>query len=144
MQETELDTFVKKAKNMHIIDDELYFVIDERIIASTYRKRTRRSCTGNVDGKNYLYLLTLYWISKFKNDPNLSEQDKIQMKDKLVFRVSSEASEESTHWISFLKLTLCLIKIWVCNNRRWKIAIVDEFTGRVLPGQRSAMVFIKQ
>ncbi len=75
-------------------------------------------------------------ISKFENDPNLSEQEKIQKKD-LLYSKYSEASERIHTLHQLLKAyTLFDKDVEYVITEDGKIAIVDEFTGRVLPGRR--------
>jgi len=75
-------------------------------------------------------------ISKFENDPNLSDQEKIQKKD-LLYSKYSEASERIHTLNQLLKAyTLFDKDVEYVITEDGKIAIVDEFTGRVLPGRR--------
>ncbi len=87
--------------------------------------------------KNFSYLPDLGTeISKFENDPNLSEQEKIQKKD-LLYSKYSEASERIHTLHQLLKAyTLFDKDVEYVITEDGKIAIVDEFTGRVLPGRR--------
>ena len=138
MQDTEMEYLREKAKNMHIIDDELYFVIDEKNNSIDLTEKGREDLAqGSGMEKDYFVLIDLGTeISKFENDPNLSEQDKIQMKDKLYSRYS-EASERIHTLNQLLKAyTLFDKDVEYVITEDGKIAIVDEFTGRVLPGRR--------
>ena len=138
MQETELEYLREKAKNMYIIDDELYFVIDEKNNTIDLTEKGREDLAqGSGMEKDYFVLIDLGTeISKFENDPNLSEQEKIQMKDKLYSRYS-EASERIHTLNQLLKAyTLFDKDVEYVVTEDGKIAIVDEFTGRILPGRR--------
>ena len=138
MQDTEMEYLREKAKNMHIIDDELYFVIDEKNNSIDLTEKGREELAqGSGMEKDYFVLIDLGTeISKFENDPNLSDQEKIQMKDKLYSRYS-EASERIHTLNQLLKAyTLFDKDVEYVITEDGKIAIVDEFTGRVLPGRR--------
>jgi len=138
MQETEMEYLREKAKNMYIIDDELYFVIDEKNNSIDLTEKGREELAqGSGMEKDYFVLIDLGTeISKFENDPNLSDQEKIQMKDKLYSRYS-EASERIHTLHQLLKAyTLFDKDVEYVVTEDGKIAIVDEFTGRVLPGRR--------
>ncbi|NWG29022.1 MAG: preprotein translocase subunit SecA [Ignavibacteriaceae bacterium] len=138
MQETELEYLREKAKNMHIIDDELYFVIDEKNNSIDLTEKGREELAqGSGMEKEYFVLPDLGTeISKFENDPNLTDQEKIQMKDKLYSRYS-EASERIHTLHQLLKAyTLFDKDVEYVVTEDGKIAIVDEFTGRILPGRR--------
>lgn len=138
MQETELEYLREKAKNMYIIDDELYFVIDEKNNSIDLTEKGREELAqGSGMEKEYFVLIDLGTeISKFENDPNLSEQEKIQKKDVLYSRYS-EASERIHTLNQLLKAyTLFDKDVEYVITEDGKIAIVDEFTGRILPGRR--------
>ena len=72
----------EKAKNMYIIDDELYFVIDEKNNQIDLTEKGREELAqGSGMEKEYFVLPDLGTeISKFENDPNLSDQEKIKKK----------------------------------------------------------------
>ena len=138
MQETELEYLREKAKNMYIIDDELYFVIDEKNNSIDLTEKGREELAqGSGMEKDFFVLPDLGTeISKFENDPNLSDQEKIQKKDQLYSKYS-EASERIHTLHQLLKAyTLFDKDVEYVVTEDGKIAIVDEFTGRVLPGRR--------
>jgi preprotein translocase subunit SecA len=138
MQETELEYLREKAKNMHIIDDELYFVIDEKNNSIDLTEKGREELAqGSGMEKEFFVLPDLGTeISKFENDPNLSEQEKIQKKD-VLYSKYSEASERIHTLHQLLKAyTLFDKDVEYVVTEDGKIAIVDEFTGRILPGRR--------
>jgi preprotein translocase subunit SecA len=138
MQDTELEYLREKAKNMHIIDDELYFVIDEKnnTIELTDKGRDELAQGTGLE-KEYFILPDLGTeISKFEHDPNMSEEEKIKRKDAL-YSHYSEASDRIHTLNQLLKAyTLFDKDVEYVVTDEGKIAIVDEFTGRVLPGRR--------
>ncbi|MCW9096248.1 MAG: DEAD/DEAH box helicase, partial [Ignavibacteriaceae bacterium] len=138
MQDTELEYLREKAKNMHIIDDELYFVIDEKnnTIELTDKGRDELAQGTGLE-KEYFILPDLGTeISKFEHDPNMSEEEKIKRKDAL-YSHYSEASDRIHTLNQLLKAyTLFDKDVEYVVTEDGKIAIVDEFTGRVLPGRR--------
>ncbi|TDJ53728.1 MAG: preprotein translocase subunit SecA [Ignavibacteria bacterium] len=138
MEKTELDYLREKAKNMYIIDDELYFVIDERNNTIDLTEKGREELAkGSREGKEYFVLPDLGTeISKFENDTDLSEQEKLKKKD-VLYHHYSEASDRIHTLHQLLKAyTLFQIDDEYVVTEDGKIAIVDEFTGRVLPGRR--------
>ena len=138
MQSTEMEYLREQAKNMYIVDDELYFVIDEKnnTIDITDKGREELSKGSGME-KEYFILPDLGMeISKFENDTNLSEEEKIKKKDALYNRYSE--SSDRIHTINQLLKAYTLFEKddeYVITEDG-KIAIVDEFTGRVLPGRR--------
>ncbi|GAB4292282.1 MAG: preprotein translocase subunit SecA [Ignavibacteriaceae bacterium] len=138
MQSTEMEFLREKAKNMHLIDDELYFVIDERSNQIDLTEKGREELAkGSGFEKDFFVLPDLGTeVSKFENDPELSEQEKIRKKDELYSKYS-EASDRIHTIHQLLKAyTLFEKDVEYVITEEGKIAIVDEFTGRVLPGRR--------
>ncbi|MFI5237740.1 MAG: preprotein translocase subunit SecA, partial [Ignavibacteriales bacterium] len=138
MLDTELDYLREKAKNLHIIDDELYFVIDERHNSIDLTEKGREELAqGSGMEKDFFILPDLGTeISKFENDPSLTEQEKIHKKDAL-YKKYSEASDRIHTLHQLLKAyTLFDKDVEYVVTEDGKIAIVDEFTGRILPGRR--------
>jgi preprotein translocase subunit SecA len=138
LQDTEMEYLREKAKNMYIIDDELYFVIDEKNNTIDLTDKGREELAqGSGMEKNYFILPDLGTeISKFENDSSLDEQALVRKKDEL-YATYSEASDR-IHTIHQLLKAYTLFEKddeYVVTDDG-KIAIVDEFTGRVLPGRR--------
>ncbi len=138
MLDTELDYLREKSKNMYIIDDELFFVIDEKnnTIDLTEKGRVELA-QGTGMEKNYFILPDLGTeVSKFENDASIDEKEKVRLKDELYSRYS--AASDRIHTIHQLLKAYTLFEKddeYVITEDG-KIAIVDEFTGRVLPGRR--------
>ncbi len=138
MQQTEMDFLREQAKRMHEIDDELFFVIDEKNNTIDITEKGREELAKNsTEGKEYFVLPDLGMeISKFENDESLSPDEKIKKKDAL-YHLYSERSDR-IHTIHQLLKAYALFEKddeYVITEEG-KIAIVDEFTGRVLPGRR--------
>lgn len=138
MQEVELEFLREKGKNMYIIDDELYFVIDERNHSiDTTEKGREELAKGSGIEKEYFVLPDLGTeISKFENDPDLSPEEKVKRKDALYQKYS--IASERIHTINQLLRAYSLFEKddQYVITEEGKIAIVDEFTGRILPGRR--------
>ena len=138
MQTTELEFLREKAKNMHVIDDEIYFVIDEKNNTIDLTDKGREELAkGSGMEKEFFILPDLGTeVSKFENDPSISEEEKINRKDAL-YKKYSESSDR-IHTINQLLKAYTLFEkdVEYVITEEGKIAIVDEFTGRVLPGRR--------
>jgi len=138
LQSTEMEFLREKAKNMHIIDDELYFVIDEKNNTIDLTEKGREELAkGSGMGKNFFILPDLGTeISKLENDETLSSEEKIKQKD-ILYHNYSESSDRIHTIHQLLKAyTLFEKDDEYVVTEDGKIAIVDEFTGRVLPGRR--------
>ncbi len=135
---TEMDYLREQAKHMHIIDDELYFVIDEKNNTIELTDKGREELArGSGNESEYFVLPDLGTeVSKFENDVTLSEEEKVKKKDHL-YKKYSEASDRIHTIHQLLKAyTLFEKDDEYVITEDGKIAIVDEFTGRVLPGRR--------
>ena len=138
MQHTELEYLREKGKNMHIIDEELYFVIDEKSNQIDITEKGREELArGSGIEKEYFVLPDLgFEISKFENDDSISLEEKLKRKD-VLYKKYSEASDRIHTINQILKAyTLFEKDVEYVVTDEGKIAIVDEFTGRVLPGRR--------
>ncbi len=138
MQSTELEFLREKGKRMPEIDDELYFVIEEKNNQIDITEKGREELAkGAPEGPDFFVLPDLGTeISKFENDPSINDNEKIKKKDEL-YKLYSERSDR-IHTINQLLKAYCLFEKddeYVITEDG-KIAIVDEFTGRVLPGRR--------
>jgi preprotein translocase subunit SecA len=138
VQQTELEYLREKGKNMHIIDEELYFVIDEKGNQIDITEKGREELAkGSGMEKEYFVLPDLgFEISKFENDETLALEEKVKRKD-VLYKKYSEASDR-IHTINQLLKAYTLFEkdVEYVITEEGKIAIVDEFTGRVLPGRR--------
>ncbi len=138
MQDTEMEFLREKAKNMHIIDDELYFAIDEKNNTIDITEKGREELAqGSGMEKDYFVLPDLGTeISHLENDPSLSEEEKIKKKDALYAKYSESSDRIHTIHQLLKAYTLFEKDDEYVITEDGKIAIVDEFTGRVLPGRR--------
>ena len=137
-QSTEMEYLREKGKNMHIIDDELYFVIDEKSNQIDLTEKGREELArGSGFEKEYFVLPDLgYEISKFENDETMTLEEKVKRKE-VLYKKYSEASDRIHTLNQLLKAyTLFEKDVEYVVTDEGKIAIVDEFTGRVLPGRR--------
>jgi len=138
MQQTELEYLREKGRYMHIIDDELYFVIDEKNNTIELTEKGREELArGTKEDKEFFVLPDLGTeISKLENDPSLTPEEKIRKKDEL-YNLYAERSDRIHTLHQLLKAyTLFEKDDEYVVTPEGKIAIVDEFTGRILPGRR--------
>jgi len=138
MQQTELDFLRDNAKRMPEIDEELYFAIDEKQNQIDLTEKGREELSaGSSEGKEFFVLLDLGTeISKIENDPSMTPADVLKRKDEL-YHIYSERSDRIHTLNQLLKAyTLFEKDDEYVITEDGKIAIVDEFTGRVLPGRR--------
>ncbi|MFC2085065.1 preprotein translocase subunit SecA, partial [Bacteroidota bacterium] len=138
LQTTELEYLRDNAKRMPEIDEELYFAIEEKQNQINLTEKGREELAqGSPEGKEFFVLPDLGTeIIKIDNDESLSSDSKLGEKDKL-YHLYSERSDR-IHTINQLLRAYSLFTKddeYVITEDG-KIAIVDEFTGRILPGRR--------
>jgi preprotein translocase subunit SecA len=138
LQQTELEFLRENAKRMPEIDEELYYAIEERQNQIDLTEKGREELAlGSREGKDFFVIPDLGTeISKIENDNSISLEDKIKKKDEL-YHLYSERSDV-IHTINQLLKAYTLFEKddeYVVTEDG-KIAIVDEFTGRILPGRR--------
>ena len=138
LQKTELEFLRENAKHMPEIDEELYFSIEERNNSIDLTEKGREElAAGSQEVKQFFVLPDLGTeISKIETDESISIEDKLALKDAL-YKTYSERSEKIHTLNQLLKAyTLFEKDNEYVVSEDGKIAIVDEFTGRVLPGRR--------
>jgi preprotein translocase subunit SecA len=136
MHQTEIEYLRDNAKRLHEIDDELYFAIDEKNHTIDLTEKGREYLTAGNEDKDFFVLPDMGTeISNLENNDSLSLQDKQRKKDELAELYSRRS--DSLHTVQQLLRAYSLyekdVEYVVQDN---KVLIVDEFTGRVLPGRR--------
>ena len=122
-------------KNMHIIDDELYFVIDEK------------QHTNDITEKGMAFLASMGEDPKFYQLPdvglqiaelekeNLNKEEKLARKDDIMRDFAAQS--DRVHTVNQLLKAYTLfekdVEYVVVEN---KVKIVDEQTGRIMEGRR--------
>ncbi len=138
MQQTELEFLRENAKRMPEIDEELYFAIEERNNQIDLTEKGREElAVGSSEGKELFVIPDLGTeISKLENDSSFTVEDRLRKKDEL-YHLYSERSDR-IHTLNQLLKAYSLFEkdVEYVITEEGKIAIVDEFTGRVLPGRR--------
>ncbi len=122
-------------KNMHIIDDELFFVIDEKLNSVDIMDKGIDLVSINAEQKKLFIIPDVGAGIAELEKQNLSSQERIEAKNEL-YREFSIASER-LHTIQQLMKAYTLfekdIEYVIMEN---KIKIVDEQTGRIMEGRR--------
>ncbi|MEW6507827.1 MAG: preprotein translocase subunit SecA [Bacteroidota bacterium] len=138
MHQTELEFLKENAKRMPEIDEELYFAIEERNNQIDLTEKGREElASGSREGKEFFVLPDLGTeISKIENDNTLTVEEKLRKKDEL-YHIYTERSDV-IHTLNQLLKAYSLFEkdVEYVITEDGKIAIVDEFTGRILPGRR--------
>jgi len=136
MQETELFYMREQNKRMGEINDELYYVVDEKNHQIDITDKGRAMLViGDEDPDMYVIPDIAAELSKIEGDTTLTPAEK-QRKIDEVHLLFAERSDK-IHTISQLLMAYSLYEKdvdYVVQDG--KVQIVDEFTGRILEGRR--------
>ena len=135
MQKTEGFYLQEQQKNMHIIDDELYFVLDEKLHSVDLTEKGIDELTKAYNDSSFFILPDVGSEIAELERSELSNDEKLIKKSELL-RNFSEKSER-LHTVQQLLKAYTLfekdVDYVIMDN---KIKIVDEQTGRIMEGRR--------
>ncbi len=135
LQKTENFYMQDNNREMHIIDSDLYFVIDEKNNSVELTEKGLENLSESIEDKNFFVLPDIGTeISKIENQ-NLKPEDEAEKKNKLFqdFSVKSERIHTMNQLFKAYTLFEKDTEYVVMNN---KVLIVDEQTGRIMDGRR--------
>jgi len=133
LQETE-SRFMKD-KKLHEIDEKLYFAIDERE-SSTNISEMGQEIIIKRESKNFFQLPDLsIALQEIEKDNSLSSREKIVQKE-AIERDYAEKSERIHAANQLIKAYTLFEKDVEYIVKQGRVVIVDEFTGRLMPGRR--------
>ena len=135
MHKTESFYMQNKNENMHIIDDELYFVIDEKLNTVDLTEKGIDTLTSAYNTPDFFILPDVGSEIAELEHSNLSNDEKVLRKAELM-RNFGEKSER-LHTVHQLLKAYTLfekdVDYVIIDN---KVKIVDEQTGRIMEGRR--------
>jgi preprotein translocase subunit SecA len=135
MQKTENFYMAEQSKNMHIIDDELFFVIDEKNNTIDLSEKGIDLVSANLEDNRFFILPDIGTEISELERSSLSEAERIKKKSELL--QDYEIKSDRVHTVNQLLKAYALfekdVEYIIVEN---KIKIVDEQTGRVLEGRR--------
>jgi preprotein translocase subunit SecA len=122
-------------RNMHIVDSELYFIIDEKNNSVDLTQKGLGLMTGAAEDPNFFVLPDISTSLSMIEKNSTSDDDKASAKAELLQEYSQKA--DRIHTVQQLLKAYTLfdkdIEYLVVDG---KVKIVDEQTGRVLDGRR--------
>ncbi len=135
MQKTEGFYLQEQAKNMHIIDDELYFVIDEKLNSVELTEKGIDLLTASYNDPNFFILPDVGAEIAEIERQELDEEKKLDKKSELIqnFGIKSERLHTVHQLLKAYTLFEKDVEYVIIEN---KIKIVDEQTGRIMEGRR--------
>src|SRR5690554_6379800 len=135
MLKTEAFYMQEQMRNMHLVTDPLYFIIDEKLHSIELTDKGIDLLTGKSDDPQFFILPDIAsQLSELEN-ANMSDDEKAAKKDELLQNYAIKS--ERVHTINQLLKAYTLFEkddeYVVIDN---KVKIVDEQTGRVMEGRR--------
>ncbi|KAA3645139.1 MAG: preprotein translocase subunit SecA [Bacteroidetes bacterium] len=134
LQKTENFYMQDQSKEMHLVDAELYFVIDEKNNSIELTEKGIELISGSEDKEFFILPDINMELSKIDSS-NKVDEEKIAEKDKIIQEYSIKA--ERIHTVNQLLKAYTLFEkdteYVIMDN---KVKIVDEQTGRIMEGRR--------
>jgi len=124
------------SKNMHLVTDELYFIIEEKQNSVELTDKGIDILSQNNSDQGFFILPDVgAKIADIQNDNSISESDKVAKKDLLMqdFAIKSERVHTVNQLLKAYTMFEKDIEYVVIEN---KVKIVDEQTGRIMEGRR--------
>lgn len=122
-------------KNMHLVTDDLYFVIDEKLNSIELTDKGFDLLASSNSDPNFFVIPDLASELSTLDKENLSEKEKLKKKEDLLrdFSIKSERIHTINQLLKAYTLFEKDVEYVVIDN---KVKIVDEQTGRIMEGRR--------
>ncbi len=136
MQKTENYYMQEQSKNMHLVDEPLYFTIDEKNNqVDLTEKGSDFLAKGNEDSNFFILDDITETIMEIDADESVADNEKVTLKDEAYRTYSIKA--ERLHSVSQLLKAFALFEKDVDYVvLEGQVKIVDEQTGRIMEGRR--------
>ena len=135
LRKTENFYMQDQSKEMHLVDAELFFIIDEKTNSVELTEKGVDLITGSGDDAKFFVMPDIGMEVAEIEKSNLPDAEKAAEKDKMIQNYSVKA--ERIHTINQLLKAYGMFEIdveyVVMDN---KVKIVDEQTGRIMDGRR--------
>ncbi|MCX6271156.1 MAG: preprotein translocase subunit SecA [Bacteroidetes bacterium] len=135
LQKTENFYMAEQSKNMHLIDDELFFVIDEKNNTIDLSEQGIDLITESYEDSKFYIIPDIGAVLAALEKMKLPEVQKIEKKTVMMqdYSVKSERIHTVNQLLRAYALFELDVEYVIIEN---KIKIVDEQTGRILEGRR--------
>jgi len=135
LQKTENQFMQEQGKHMHIIDDELFFVIDEKANSIELKDKGLDLISDQIEDKHFFIMPDIGIMLSAVDKSDSTEQEKTTEKNKITQEYSLKV--ERLHTMQQLLKAYTLFEketeYVVMDNA---VKIVDESTGRIMEGRR--------
>ena len=135
LQKTENHYMQEQGKHMHVVDDELFFVIDEKANSIELKDKGIDLISQSIEDKDFFVMPDLGSLLAGVDQISGTDQEKAQAKTKVTQEYSIKV--ERLHTMQQLLKAFTLFekeKDYVVMDNAVKI--VDESTGRIMDGRR--------
>lgn len=135
LQKTENTYMQEQGKNMHIIDDELFFVIDEKTNAVELKDKGIALISKSLSDKDFFVLEDIGALFAELENQGLSTKDEASQRNQITqeYSVKVERLHTMQQLIKAFTLFEKDVDYVVMDSA---VKIVDEQTGRVMDGRR--------
>ena len=125
----------EKSKNMHIVDEDLFFVIDEKNNSIELTDKGIDVMTGNSEDKDFFIMPDVGGEISNLDNSSIPEEEKDAKREILMrdFSIKSERIHTVNQLLKAYTLFEKDVEYVVMDN---KVKIVDEQTGRIMDGRR--------
>ena len=135
LQETENFYLQDQGKQMHIVDDALFFVIEEKNNSVDLTEKGLELISKSVENKEFFLMPDLSSLLSSIDNSEVSESDKLSQKEAIMDDYTIKT--ERLHTIDKLLKAYCMfekdVEYVLMDNQ---VKIVDEQTGRIMDGRR--------
>lgn len=125
----------ENSKNMHLVTDELFFVIEEKLNSVELTEKGTDLITGTTSDPNFFIMPDIGSEIAELEKLSLSPEEKLARKDKLLadYAIKSDRIHTVNQLLKAYTMFEKDVDYVVMDN---KVKIVDEQTGRILEGRR--------
>ena len=135
MLKTENHYMQEQSKNMHLVTDELFFIIEEKLNSVELTEKGIDLITGSSDDSSFFIMPDIGSEVAEIERSSMDEKKKLEIKDKMLqdYAVKSERIHTVNQLMKAYAMFEKEVEYVVIDN---KVKIVDEQTGRIMEGRR--------
>jgi preprotein translocase subunit SecA len=135
MHKTENHYMQEQSKNMHLVTDDLYFIIEEKLNSVELTEKGIDLITGDSDDPAFFILPDIGSEVAEIEKSTMPDKKKLEIKDKMLqdYAVKSERIHTVNQLLKAYAMFEKEVEYVVIDN---KVKIVDEQTGRIMEGRR--------
>ena len=135
MLKTENHYMQEQSKNMHLVTDDLFFIIEEKLNSVELTEKGIDLITGSSDDAAFFIMPDIGSEVAEIEKSDISDKKKLEIKDKMLqdYAVKSERIHTVNQLMKAYSMFEKEVEYVVMDN---KVKIVDEQTGRIMEGRR--------